>query len=387
MRFLLKPSSSSIVANTSHVIPSSKAAAASAPTAINHAHGTAKAWGQQCSPNCGCVLRIDAQLSDTRPSSASPTIVKASYHAKRVMATPHKTCDDTTHLKPLTTTKTNSRPILTSCTCPTLHHLAQRTVDHLPGRTLAQIRNEIDMGTAGSARSSIAFRHTVIRENVLPAIESTKKELGIAKIASIEHHDKRGSNTEEDDTGVHAMESTHSHGHCYDLVEDSLSSMIHERMPIPRHDNYAESYSPTLGGPLRLYSPTGRKEPINDGLDDDTHQQDERESELTSIYEVGDWQRKSPSSFFLFGGESNGHGMGNSFGMTKLFIRSLHESFSERLLGGEAKPPALVENETDRRTTTYLQLLDMYGDDLSSDEDEELAMDDWLEYVDAQQRG
>jgi len=236
------------------------------------------------------------------------------------------------------------------------------------------------MGTVGG-RSSIAFRHTVLQH-----IASEKRELSMTKMASIKF-DERGNNTEGVDTAAQAMDSTHSHGHCYDLVEDSLSSMINERMPIPRRDNYATSYSPTLGSPFRLYSLAGRKEPMNDGLDDDTPQQGERESELTSINEVGDWQRKSPSSFFLFGGESNDHDTVNSISMTKLFVQSLYESISVRLLGGEAKSPALVENETDYRTTTYLQLLDMYGDDLSDNEDEELAKDDWLEYVDAQQRG
>ena len=93
----------------------------------------------------------------------------------------------------------------------------------------------------------------------------------MTKIASIKFGE-RGNNTEGVDTTVQAMDSTHSHGHCCDLVEDSLSSMIHERMPIPRHDNYAASYLPTLGSPFRLYSLTGRKESMNDGLDDNTHQ-------------------------------------------------------------------------------------------------------------------
>ncbi len=72
-------------------------------------------------------------------------------------------------MRPLTTQHASRlRPILTSCTCPTLHHLAQRVVDHLRGKTLAQIRNEMGMGVVGP-RSTVAFRHTVLRENMLPA--------------------------------------------------------------------------------------------------------------------------------------------------------------------------------------------------------------------------
>jgi hypothetical protein len=36
------------------------------------------------------------------------------------------------------------------------------------GKTLAQIRNEMDMGVVGPG-STVAFPHTVLRENVLPA--------------------------------------------------------------------------------------------------------------------------------------------------------------------------------------------------------------------------
>jgi hypothetical protein len=53
--------------------------------------------------------------------------------------------------------------------------MAKRAVDHLRGKTLAQIRNEMDMGVVGP-RSTVAFRHTVLRENVLPAIAAMSKE-------------------------------------------------------------------------------------------------------------------------------------------------------------------------------------------------------------------
>jgi len=286
------------------------------------------------------------------------------------------TCiNDDTHLKPLLTTqhsKTNSRPILTACTCPTLHHLAQQTVDHLPGKTLAQMRNEIV-----GPRSSVAFRHTVLKENVLPSIAARRKPfLGITNSASIQV-DKH-EHMEKDDTGVHEMNSTHRHGHCYDLVEDSLLSMIHERMPTPRNDTVAESYSPTLGDHFRMYSSSGRKQPIDD-VDDS--QQDEsaakHENELSFNHEAGDWQRRSPSSFFLFGDDSNGHNTSTSstFSMTGMF---------NRFLGNESKNTVSTEDasEEHRPTTTYLQLLDMYGEGNTNNKVDESAMDDWLEYVD-----
>ncbi len=75
-------------------------------------------------------------------------------------------------MRPLTTQNASRlQPILTSCTCLTLHHLAQRAVNHLRGKTLAQIRNEMDMGVVGP-RSTVAFPYMVLRENVLPVFKN-----------------------------------------------------------------------------------------------------------------------------------------------------------------------------------------------------------------------
>lgn len=297
--------------------------------------------------------------------------------------TVHKTTgsndDDVTitHLKPLTTQQRTSRPILTSCTCPTLHHLAQQTVDHLPGKTLAQMRNEVDMGMVG-VRSSVAFRHTVLRENVLPAIAATSsKTLGMARSGSIQQLGRDASNV--DDDGNNEMNSTHRYGQCYDLFEDSLLSLIYERMPNPRKDNDAESYSPTLGRYFGVYSHSRRNQPTNDSIDD--IQQDEDDA-----VDVDDWQRETPSSFFLFGDTSNGHMNNNSLNMTGMFFQHLRDSIINLFLGDGTKRPEPMMKEAseehDRPTTTYLQLLDMYGADNSSKDVEEPARDDWLRYVD-----
>jgi hypothetical protein len=121
-----------------------------------------------------CVLCIEVKLSESL-SSASPTIVGSSYHAKRVMTTAHQRWSNIIHLRPLTTQHSSRpQPILTYFTCPTLHHFAQRAVDHLWGKTLAQIRKKKDMGVVGP-RSSFASCHTVLRGNVLPAIVAMSK--------------------------------------------------------------------------------------------------------------------------------------------------------------------------------------------------------------------
>ena len=370
MRFLLKSSPSSFVDSKTHGLASrirSAAPVSVSPTpaeATSHQNevGGSKAWAQQCGSNCGCVLRFEAQLLEC-PSSTSPTIVQATYHAKRVMATASTSGrgNDGIHLKPLTNQR--SQPMLTSCTCPTLHHMAKQSVEHLNGKTLAQIRNEMNMGVVGT-RSSVAHRHTVLRESVLPTIEGTRPtNFRIAKKEST----KQSTNW---------YDTTQQHFHCYDLVEGSLLSMIHERMPNPRNDCNAESYSPTLGEYYRMYSSSGRKQATN--VIGDGHQV-ENESEMENQFaftQASDWHRRSPSSYFLFGDEFNGS---NTSSMTRIFIQHVKDSISDRLFGGnEIKQDKTGDH---RPTTSYLKLLDMYGVD-NNRQDEDTTVDDWLDFVD-----
>ena len=55
----------------------------------------------------------------------------------------------------------------------------------------------------------------------------------------------------------------------HDLVEDSVLSMIHERMPNPQNDEDDELYSPTLGGYFQTYSLSGRNQPMGNIIGDD----------------------------------------------------------------------------------------------------------------------
>ena len=383
MRFLLLKQ----VGNSS----SSQSLASTSKKAVNVSTG--KAWGQQCGPACGCVLRIETKLSYADASSApstSPTILEASYHAKRVMATASKnnSSNGGIRLKPLTTQhKSNTQPILSSCKCPTLHQLAQQTVDYLPGKTLARVRNDIEMGVANN-RSSVAFRHTVLRENILPVVaEKSQKTIRLDRSLTSSSYQQLDNKMDDAKTatGVHEMNSTNKHGHCYDLVEDSLLSMIHERMPISRTGNEADFYSITLGRYLSVYDFSGAKRKQH--LDDNMQQNESsgtigHEHELSSIHEASDWQRKSsPSSVFLFGDESNAT---NSTSMSGMFIQHVRDSINTQLLGSETKAQT---DSADDRPTTYLQLLDMYGQEVDSDDNKEddWAKDDWLEYVDQMQ--
>ena len=115
----------------------------------------------------------------------------------------------------------------------------------------------MNMGVVGP-RSMVAFCHTVLRENVLPAISAMSNN------KTLENYVEKAVKC----TGAHGMNSTTRHVHCYyDLMEDTLLSMLHKRMPSRRNDDKAESYSPTLGGYFRMYSSSGRRQPI-DFVDD-----------------------------------------------------------------------------------------------------------------------
>lgn len=109
---------------------------------------TRKAWGQQCSPNCGCVVRFESTID------SDEVIVSASYQAKKVLTSlkggrlePHYT--------------SNHKPLLGKCRCETLHHLATSVTEHLQGRRVDQIRNML------GGRSSPAVMHTCLKTQQL----------------------------------------------------------------------------------------------------------------------------------------------------------------------------------------------------------------------------
>jgi hypothetical protein len=376
MRFLLKPSSAPN-GGTTNVLATRLRAAEPAPASVpgpprgeasapQNDISTGKTWAQQCGSDCGCILRFEAQLFEC-PSSSSPTIVRANYHAKRVMATAGKE-KNFIRMKPLTNQR--SQPILTSCTCPTLHHIAKKAVEHLNGKTLAQIRNEMNLGVVGS-RSSVAHRHTVLRECVLPIIVGgDSKKFGNMKKESTKQNVNSHAETNY----------TQQHFHCYDLVEGSLLAMIHERIPSPRKDNYAESYSPTLGEYFRMYSYSERNWSTDSiGDEHQVENSSDVENEFSFIHEASDWQRGSPSSFFLFGDGSTGQNTITS-NMTQIFMQHIKDSISDRLLGNEIKKD---KTETHRPATSYLKLLDMYGIENSKQKVGDIdSFDDWLEFVD-----
>jgi hypothetical protein len=349
MRFLLKPTKS----------PQIKLASSTSALKTNATQTTAKAWGQQCSPNCGCVLRFEVQLSPPSGFTTSPTVLDASYQAKRVI-----TKSSHNGLQPLLTThpSLSSRPILTSCTCPTLHQLAQQVVGYLPGKSLQTLKNETDLGLVG-VRTSIPFRHTVLKENVLPVLKANEKKWSVSM--------KERSNKSNNET---SFNETEQHFHCYDLVEESILSLIHERHIGARKDSLASSFSSTMGGYFAMYNRSkGISNPFDDAGNDPEEHISTRRSLLQS--EGSGWLRMSPSSYFLFGED-------NAAVSTINYSQHAKDTVIT-LIFGRTEEGKEVESsmEEQRPTTTYLQLLDLYGN-ASEDEMKEDMLDDWVNYVD-----
>ena len=139
-----------------------------------------KMWGQQCSPNCGCVVRFESKID---PSTQM--ITEVSYVAKSVIAAPKGG-----RLQPVLTTRRN-RPMFKECGCKTIHRLAKEITEFLPNQRLDRVRN---MTEFTSSRSSPAFRHAVLTENRLPKTDIQ----------------------------------------CFDLLEEAFTAMIKGHMPKPR---------------------------------------------------------------------------------------------------------------------------------------------------------
>lgn len=160
-----------------------------------------QSWGQQCSPNCGCVVRFE-----TRVDPSTNKFISASYSAKSVVVTPTKAEDKQGQLQPVMTFR-NNRPMLTSCSCESLHKLSSQITKYLPDKDVLSFRSSLEFS---GIRASPAFRHSVLEKQGLPT-----------------------SNT-----------------HCFDVVEEALTAMIKGHMPKPRQqitpkEIYAKSVSST----------------------------------------------------------------------------------------------------------------------------------------------
>jgi len=176
-----------------------------------------KAWGQQCSPNCGCTIRFETELNESRH------ILSASYSAKMFISTKQKTDNGLEFLQPVLTYQgrnSERRPIVKDCTCKTVHVLSQHIVDVLPTLSLSQAQNQLEFA---GIRSSTTFRDQVLKRHKL--------------LNSNSHEGKQ----------------------CFDLVEEALTACLKGYMPRSRNSKteaISKSSNPASGSndldPLRF---------------------------------------------------------------------------------------------------------------------------------------
>lgn len=161
---------------------------------------TTRAWGQQCSPDCGCVVRFEANIGEDNE------IQSAKYHAKTVLTTYVNG-----QLEPqMTLNQLNPKPIMKECNCSTLHSIASEVTSFLKDKNiLSTVRNQMEFT---GPRSSVAFQHAVLANLDLPRTDT----------------------------------------HCFDLVEEALAAMVKGYIPGQRtkktsfQQHLANHYQPKI---------------------------------------------------------------------------------------------------------------------------------------------
>lgn len=200
-----------LVSKTNTVASNSRSTGANSS---NSSANIVQSWGQQCSPNCGCVVRFEATLNPETNQFTS-----ASYHAKSVVVSQSKGDEETgegSKLEPAMTLRTN-RPMFKECSCQSLHALASKVTDYLPNRNALAVSSGMEFA---GVRSSPAFRHTAL--------------------------EKQGLSTTDT--------------HCFDVVEEALTAMIKGHMPKVRPQmTLKEAYAMTASSPFH-YSEQNKNE-------------------------------------------------------------------------------------------------------------------------------
>lgn len=208
MRFLLHSNPRSIVSTSRSTKIASKQVTEVSSSSVNHVpsptvHNNgpqAKAWGQKCSPNCGCIIRFETMIDHS-----SQTILSSTVHTKSLVKDSNN--------EPLLTSK--NRPVLQNCDCETLNTLGNMAAAYLPNKKLDDIRN---MTEFEGVRSSFAFRHAVLKriEGHEGPQQKTLKRFSSSKFMYQNSKDFV------------------SREMCYDVMEDAFFAMVRGHMPSPR---------------------------------------------------------------------------------------------------------------------------------------------------------
>lgn len=164
-----------------------------------------KAWGQQCSSTCGCVVRFEAVLNDDDKG----TLNYVSYHAQKLVAIPtQEPRNDRSKRQLLLTTK--GRPMFQESSCRTLHHLSSATIQYM-----------MKLGSIEKFKSTVEFQH--IRSS--PAFCRSVLE---------------AQNLPNTDT------------HCVDVIEEAVTALCKGYLPFPRKSGSILPSTQCYGTPVPL---------------------------------------------------------------------------------------------------------------------------------------
>ena len=295
-----------------------------------------RTFGQQCSPNCGCIVRFEANIDH----NSNNRIISMTYDAKAVVSIVSKSSKHgTMTLSPIFTESHSKKPLLSDCKCKTVHSLAKNVVETLQQMTLSQAQNQLEFL---GVRSSPAFRYTVLRKHdLLPG--------NALQTHTVEH------NKNSHDSIVNV-----EHGHCFDLIEDALTACLNGYLPKPRPCMTFTELNKTVNNgtpikvPNRILKEMDRieDEPTSSGLD--------------PLRFVNAAKKRTANLFFR---SSSVASLSLPSSMPPFHLMGETDAFSY---------DTLSELKSDRKN----QLRKEEEDDIHCDEDNSNSIDNWLSYVD-----
>ena len=402
----------------------------------NESGAVIKAWGQQCSPNCGCTIRFEATLDPHN----NHQIVSASYDAKtivtQVQKVPLQNGQVSTFLAPVRTmsrghernstnsssngngngnfmngnakngaTATASRPMTKQCTCKTLHGLARTITQVLPNYSLSQAQNQLEyVGT----RSSAAFRYSALKN--LNLIQPSNSNTSFGR-----KHPGETTKQEEEVQASASVVTVNIHhipeGHCYDLVEEALMACIQGYIPKPRPAiQYQQQYQTTnyIANQVHQNESAAAVQRIDHYHGDTTRSTNENDNDedgyLDPLRFVTAAKRRAKEGFFQSFRRPSSSSMNNNDTNTPASSISTSSTTSSTGVSASSMPPFHLMADAshdahaangghdghmhmmDTLTQIKMEIKSMNEqDDERNQRDEYVAWNDWVAYVDDKQ--
>jgi hypothetical protein len=176
--------------HSQHSIPKSTVLTTPTNSAVEYSQqedeSTKVTWGQQCSQNCGCVVRFTANIDTTTDS-----VVAIDYTCKSLIIGKNPATNERVVAK-----TSKGRPLFQECKCTTLKSLSNIVVQEIRLRPNWK-QLYADTFNFETTRSSNAFRQAVLHTQNLPSKDAS----------------------------------------CFDVVEEAVTAMIKGYMPVPRQSN------------------------------------------------------------------------------------------------------------------------------------------------------